>query len=100
MDSEALLKAGLGSAEGCTRVRARVWRGKRGGRDSRLRRACSLVERSAALGCGEGRLSSCRDCFLDLCVDGVPAFAAISSSNAPSSGTAAVLWSLACIRWL
>jgi hypothetical protein len=79
------------------RVRARTGRGKRGGRDNRLRRAYNLVERSAALGCGDGRLSSGRR-FLDVRVDGVAEFAAISSCNAPSSGSATVLWKRACIR--
>jgi hypothetical protein len=58
MDKEALLKLGSGSAEGWTRVRARTGSGKRGCKESRLRRACSLVEPLAALGCGEGSVSS------------------------------------------
>jgi hypothetical protein len=58
MDKEALLKFGSGSAEGWTRVRARTGSGKRGCRESRLRRACSFVEPLAALGCGEGSVSS------------------------------------------
>ena len=101
MDSEALLKAGFGSAEGCTRVRARTWRGNRGGSDNRLRRAWSFVERSAALGCGDGRLSSGREREgLDSCAGDAPTFAAASSFNSPSSGIATVLWKRACIRWL
>ena len=58
MESEALLKWGFGSAEGWTSVRARVARGKRGGSDSRLRRACSFVELLAFCGCGDGSFSS------------------------------------------
>jgi len=74
------------------RVRARTGRGKRGGRDNRLRRAYNFVERSAALGCGDGRLSSGRRLLgLGVDVDGVAEFAAISSSNSPSSGIATVL---------
>ena len=103
MDSEPLLKAGFGSAEGWTRVRARAWRGKRCGSERRLRRAASLVERSAADGCGDGRAS--RGVFLEL-ASGLLGFRDLGacgadvSSASKSSAAAAVVCRRDCILWL
>jgi hypothetical protein len=103
MDREALLKAGLGSAEGCTRVRARVWRGNRWERHRRLRRAESFADLWAADGWGDGRAS--RGFRVDILVlwssDGCADSATTISSISGSFGIAAVDCSrLCCIRWL
>ena len=55
MESEPLLKLGSGSAEGSTRQRARVCRGRRGGRTSRACKAERRAEDWAREGSGEGR---------------------------------------------
>ena len=55
MDREALLKLELISAEGSTRQRARVCRGRRGGRTSRACKAERRAEEWAREGGGDGR---------------------------------------------
>ena len=55
MDREALLKFGFTSAEGSMRQRARVSRGRRGGRTSRACKAERRAEEWARDGGGDGR---------------------------------------------
>lgn len=81
-------------------MRARACRGNRGGSDNRLRRAWSFVEESAALGCGDGIVSSAYCCFFrdgfGFCED-VADKASSSWDASPSFCAAAVLWYRACI---
>lgn len=72
-------------------MRASAWRGKRGGSDSRPRRAESLIEETAAVGCGDGIFSSLLDDGFGRC-GGAAANLDSSSEKSVPCCDAAVLW--------